>query len=164
MKKLKLKPGSFNNELLKIAVPGKLGWSFENQNVLVKELVFGCLLDEDGNPIELPDKLKDRVKLVFHRSDEIQLRVLIQAYADAGYELDDASLKALTLLFDAGQFANYLATKENPKTGKPFIKKEKKGQKGKTFDALLDEEPATEEAPAPAPLKKKSPKPTEEQE
>lgn len=162
MKIVKLKLGSFNNELSKIAIPGKIGWSGENHNTLVTALVFGCLHDEDGNTIELPAKLKDRVKLVFQRADEIQLRVLIEAYKEAGFELDNDTLNALTLLFDAGQFANYLANKDNPKTRKPFIVKEKKGKKGKTFDTLLDEQPATEEAPTPATPKKKTTKPAEE--
>jgi hypothetical protein len=76
--------------------------------------------------------------LIFRPTEDLQRAVLRQTFDDAGYALDADAEQALVLLFNAPQFADFLAKTVNDETGKPFIVKEKKrGIKKNTFAALI---------------------------
>ena len=154
MKKLKLEPGAFIQEVLPIIGTDKLGWYHEDHARLVDKLL-PRLRDEDGKPADLKAEL-DVIKLIMCPTEALQRKVLKETFAAAGCELDPATEEAFALLFNVTGFGDYLAKKENPKTKKPFIAKPKKAQKKRTFDALLAEE--VEPEPQPVEQKQEAPK------
>jgi hypothetical protein len=131
-----LTPGAFIEGLAGIP-PKKIGWTGEDHISLV-EFLLEHLTDAEGNKIELDDNSKDRIRLVYRPTEEVQRRVLLQAFTDAGYELDPSATKALVPLISLGQFGKWLSEAVKPGSTDTYIKLEKKrGAKKGMFDALV---------------------------
>ena len=142
--KLRLEPGGFHQELTSIIGTAKVGWYMADHEKLVNA-ILPRLLDENGNRADL-EAQRYILDVVFYPTEERQRKVMKAAFEAAGYELDESTEDALVLLLSVTGFSDYLAKKVNAKTGKKFISKPEKGGKKKTFDALLDEQPALEQS------------------
>ena len=137
MKKLKLDSAALNEELLKIVGEKKIGWHGVDHIQLATALI-GRLQDEDGTAPVLDENQLERLRLVFRQTVETQEKVMKRAFSDAGYELDKPARQALAVLFSVTPFADKLAVKKNPKTGKPFIEKEPRAKRSKGFDDFIE--------------------------
>lgn len=134
---LNLQPGAFNSELLRLVAADKIGWTPDEHAQLVQS-VLDHLVDENGKAPSWASSHKDRVRLIYRPSEDLQKSVLRQTFADAGYTLSAEAERTLVLLFSAAQFADFLAKTVNPQTGEAFITKEKKrGVKKNTFASLI---------------------------
>ena len=134
---LSLQPDAFNSELLRLVATKKIGWTPDEHAQLVQS-VLDHLVDENGKAPSLASAHKDRVRLIYRPSEDLQKSVLRQTFADAGYALSADAESTLVLLFSAAQFADFLAKTVNPLTGEAFITKEKKrGVKKSTFASLI---------------------------
>jgi hypothetical protein len=135
--KLKLEPEAFNAELSQIVGENKVGYTTD-EHIRLVEGIIPKLTDENGDAPKLDQGHWDRLRLIFRPTEDLQRAVLRQTFDDAGYALDADAEQALVLLFNAPQFADFLAKTVNDETGKPFIVKEKKrGIKKNTFAALI---------------------------
>jgi hypothetical protein len=165
---LKLNPTAFTAAI----PPGKIGWTSDNHWGLLESLM-PHLKDDTGKPATISRALENILRLIFQPKEDIEKEVLRQAFADAGYVLEEATANTLIMMFSAPQFADFLAKTNNPKTKRPFIEKEtKRGVKKSTFAALIqapesepvaeetqaaEEETQTEEEQAPEPPKPAKP-------
>jgi len=139
---VKFAAGAFHAALLPIIGSDKVGW-YNNDHEKLVDSLLPDLHSEAGEAVDLEDQL-DIIKLILCPTEDLQRKVLNQAFTEAGYVLDEGAEAALGLLLNVVQFGDYLAKSNNPKTGEPYITKAKKGGKKKTFDALLSEEVAAE--------------------
>jgi hypothetical protein len=155
---LTLEPGAFFDVLNKHIPIGKVDWSSDNHFTIVTE-TRERLRDPDGNPVNIPASLNNVIRLIFKPTEDVQMEVLREQFAAAGYVLSAEAKKAFEPMLNAAQFGKLLAQKVNPKTGKPFIVIEKKrGAKKSAFDSLFTAATPAPEAP-PAPEVKESEQP-----
>jgi hypothetical protein len=150
---LSLPAGAFNQELTPIIGGNKVGWSPDDHLRFVEALMTR-LQDENGDAANFNQAQQDRLRLVFHPTEDLQRSVLRQTFAEAGYALNPDTEKAVFLLLSGAQFATFLAKTDNPSTKKPFITLEKKrGVKKATFSNLIAAEPesAAKSKTEPAP-------------
>lgn len=150
MKKVKLKSGAFLGELTEIVKPGQIGWASENHRALVDALL-NRIEDDGGNAVTLDENAKTLILAILCPNLEVQAAAIRIAFEQAGLELDAKTRERLELLSTVAGFGAYLATNNNPATGKPFVGKAKRPDKKAKFAALLTDEPeggTTQEAAA----------------
>lgn len=134
---LKLAPDAFFAELRPIVGTDKVGWTAD-EHIRFVEALIGKLKETNGNAPVLPNEQMNILRLIFRLTEDLQKAVLRQTFAAAGYTLAADTEHAFVMLFNAPQFADFLAKTVNPETKQPFIVKEKKrGVKKNTFAALI---------------------------
>jgi hypothetical protein len=143
--KLTIEPDAFNAQLVPFVGENKVGWPGDEHKQFVEGFI-GEMKDESGNAPVLSQEQWDRIWACIRPKEDVLQRVIGQAFNDAGYSLSAEVGDALALVVSPQQFADFLAKTVNPKTGKPFIKKEaKRGAKKKKFAALISTGAAAEE-------------------
>lgn len=143
---LTLDPAAFNAALLAGLPENKIDWTSDDHLALLNRLL-PCVKDSTGTPATITLALMNVLKLICRPTEDVQREVLRQAFADAGYTITHETEELFKLMFSAPQFADFLARSENPKTGKPFIVKEKKrGTKKSAFSSVISALPAVTSA------------------